>query len=199
MCVFLRAIVLSFLACILGTSCVKQAGPALRFEQPTLVKATLGAGDVIDLRVFGEEDLSGEYQVSPEGTLRLPLIGRIIVEGLSMNELAVKVTDLYNAKYLKNAQVSVFVKAYNSRRIYVLGQVRTAGPFDYDENMTVIAAIALAGGLGDSADASRTIVTRTVDNEKTRFKIDVNKIGRGRESDFMLRPGDIVFVPRSMF
>lgn len=163
------------------------------------LRAVLGPGDVIEVRVFNEPDLSGLHQVSAEGSIRLPLVGNLEVAGLSPEQLTERVAAAYNASFLKNAQINVYVKEFNSRKVYVLGQVQKPGPFRYEERMTVIAAIAQAGGTTRLADANRTIITREREGTQVRISAEVADIGRGQAADVELLPGDIVFVPETLF
>lgn len=168
-------------------------------KSPTMEKAVLGAGDVIEVRVFDEPDLSGKHQVSTEGTVGLPLVGNVPVAGLSPEDAADKIAKTYNQRHLRKAEVSVFVEEFNSRKVYVLGEVKTPGPFKYEENMTIIGAIARAGGTTPMAASNRTVVTREISGKQERMVVPVNSIGRGEEKDVLLKPGDIIFVPESLF
>lgn len=163
------------------------------------VRAVLGPGDVLDIRVFGEKELGGVHQVSFDGTVRLPLVGSIEVRGLSPDEAVDRIAAAYNAQYLHNAQVTVFVKAFNSRKVYVIGQVAKPGPYTYEEGMTLIAALARAGGASRLADPNRAVITREVDGETVRAKIRAGDISRGQAADIPVRPGDIIFIPESLF
>ncbi len=162
--------------------------------------AVLGPGDVVDVRVFNEPDLSGTHQISPNGTIRLPLVGVVRAAGCTADQLAVRIQQAYNERYLKDADVSLFVREHNSSKIYVLGQVARPGPYPFDGRMTVIDAVALAGGTTKLADADDTRVTRTgADGKQTVVIVRAGSIGQGKEPDVALQPGDIVFVPETPF
>ena len=161
--------------------------------------SVLGPSDLIEVRVFGEPELSGVYQVSAEGDVRLPLIGDIAVAGLSPEAAQAKIEDTYNEKYLRGAQVSLLVKAYNARRVHILGQVSKPGTYSYEPNLTVIGAIALAGGFTRLAVPSQTLITRGAGEEQTRITVDAGEIQRGHKPDVSLKPGDIIFIPESIF
>lgn len=182
---------------LIGATCSEPL-PAVKDPILPKTKAALGVGDVVEVRVFGEPDLSGLHQVSPEGSIRLPLIGRVSVVTLSADELAMMIESRYNEEYLQSAQVNIFVKEFNSRKIFVLGEVNRPGSIPFEENMTVIGAIAKAGGTTKIADSNRTILTREgSDGEKVRSAVPVSAIGRGQAPDVELAPGDIIFVPES--
>jgi polysaccharide export outer membrane protein len=163
------------------------------------VRPVIGPGDVMSVNIFGEPDLSGEHHVSTDGTIRLPLVGNLPVVGLTADEANDRVAAAYNAQFLKNAQVSIFIKAFNSRRVYVLGAVKKPGPVAYTDYMTVLAAVSMAGGPSRIADANRSMLTREQDGEKLRLRVPVADIGKGTAQDIELKPGDIIFVPESLF
>jgi polysaccharide export outer membrane protein len=160
----------------------------------------LGAGDVVEVRVFNEPDLSGTHQVSEGGSIRLPLVGTLRAAGLSPDELTTRIASAYNERFLKNAEVSLFVKERNSQKVFVLGQVAKPGAVAVSTGrMTVIEAIAAAGGTTKLADASRALLTREKDGKQVRVAVDVAAIGKGQAPDVELQPGDILFVPETLF
>jgi polysaccharide export outer membrane protein len=106
---------------------------------------------------------------------------------------------LKDQEYIKNPQVSVFVKEYRSKKVSVLGQVKKPGTFSYEEGMSVIEAISTAGGFTAMARENDTTVTRIIDGKKRRFHIPVKSIGEGQSANFVLQPGDIIFVPERVF
>ena len=162
-------------------------------------RTVLGPSDVVDVRVFDEKDLSGIHQINSDGTLRLPLIGVIKVTGLAPDEAAEKIAAEYASKYLRAPQVTIFVQQFNSRKIYLLGEVKSPGPYTYEENMTVIAAVAKAGGTTVYAAANKTIVTRNVNGKPEKYMARVGDMGRGDAGDLPVMPGDVIFVPQSLF
>lgn len=170
-----------------------------QIEEPRVQKAILGAGDIIDVRVFDEKDLSGLHQITTEGLIRLPLVGMIKVSGLDVDQAAALISVEYQKKYLKNPDISVFIQQSNSRKVYLLGEVKSPGPYTYEENMTVIAAISKAGGPTPQAAANRTLISRTQAGKQIRFTVKVSDMGQGETPDLPIFPGDIIFVPQSIF
>lgn len=168
---------------------------------PDLEKTeVLGVGDVVEVRIFGEADLSGTHQISEQGTIRLPLVGAILAAGISPDELSASIAAAYSAQYLKRAEVSLFVKERNSQKVFVLGQVGKPGPVAIaGRRITVIEAIAQAGGTSKLADASRVVLTREKDGKQLRVAVDVAAIGKGQAPDIEMQPGDILFVPETLF
>ncbi|MDJ0761773.1 MAG: polysaccharide biosynthesis/export family protein [Myxococcota bacterium] len=161
---------------------------------------TLGPDDVFDVRVYGEKDLSGTYRVASDGTIDYPLLGTVRVDGQTPGVVAKAIEKgLIEGGFLKRPQVSIFVKEYNSKKISVFGQVKQPGTFPYQDGMSIVEAISIAGGFTAMARTNDTTVTRVTDNKKIRFRVPVEEIGQGTEKNFVLRAGDIVFVPERIF
>lgn len=161
---------------------------------------TLGVGDVFTVRVYGEPDLSQDYRVDADGTIDFPLLGRVEVRGSGPSVIAHLLEDrLRHDGILVDPQVSIFVKEVNSRRVSVVGAVSQSGTFPLVTNMTVVQAISLAGGFSPLASRNDTVVTRREGERLRRYRIRVDDVTRGRAQDFVLRPGDIVFVPQRAF
>jgi len=163
------------------------------------VGTTLGVGDVFEVKVFGEPELSGVYRVSSDGVINFPLVGKVKAEGRSPTELSDALTARLKDGFLRNPQVSIFVKDYNSKKIFVFGEVQKPGTFGYDDDMTIIQAITNAGGFLKTAAKNKVSVTRIEDGVEKRVFLSVEEIGRGKEKNFFMKPGDIVFVPESLF
>jgi polysaccharide export outer membrane protein len=161
---------------------------------------SLGPGDVFEVRVFGEKDLTGKYQVGPDGSIRFPFLGALVVGGKEADEVARLISGgLREGKYLVDPQVSVFVEQTNSKRISVLGAVAKPGTFPIVPGMTLVQAVSGAGGFTNLASKDDTVVTRRVAGKLERYRIAVSEIARGHAEDFPLRSGDIVFVPERVF
>lgn len=169
--------------------------PAVQDHLPDA--GVIGPMDVLDIRVYDEPELSGEYRIDADGTVTFPFLGGVLLAGLTPNETAVLLADGLANGYIVDPVVSVFVKEVNSRRIFVLGQVKQPGSFPYRDGMTVVAAIALAGGVDDNGAANRTKVARHIDGQELRFTVQVEKIANGQQPDVVLMPSDIVYVPAS--
>lgn len=160
----------------------------------------IGAGDKINIQVYNEKELSGIYQVSPEGYITFPFIGEIKVDGLNIFTLATKISSKLKEGYLKEPNVTVLIEEFVSKRIFVLGQVKNAGSFPIRRRMSVIEAISLAGGFTNLADLSNVVVTRKGSNgREKRFVIDIKSIVNGAKENFYLDAGDIVFVGERFF
>lgn len=160
---------------------------------------TLGSGDLVEVRVFQEPDLSGPYRVSPEGTIDFPLCGKVMLAGRTSSQTADALTQCLANGFIRRPQVTVLVREYTSKKIFVFGEVQKPGTFPFDQDMSVIQAITLAGGFTKLAAKNNTNVTRIVEGREVKIRVPVEDIGIGREKNFELQPGDIVFVPESFF
>ena len=161
--------------------------------------ASLGSGDVFEVRVHGHKDLTGVHRIAPDGSIDFPHVGRIPVDGLQPTAIADVLRTKLMDGYLRNPSVTVFVKEYNSKKIFVLGQVKKPGMFNFEDNMNIVQAIALAGGFTGLARSNYAIVKRVQDGIERRIPIPVEKIITDKGSkNFVLQPGDIVFVPETV-
>ncbi len=180
-------------------SCRAPASSKLPAESP-LEDARLGPGDVFEIRVFGEEKLSGSFQVGPDGAIQFPFLGVLAVGGQESNQVASAVREgLIARDIIRDPHVSVLVKESNSRRISVLGAVSKPGTFPIIPGITVIQAVSNAGGFTPLASKDDTVVTRRVNGKLERYRVAVSQVSRGNQDDFRLSAGDIVFVPERVF
>ncbi len=176
-----------------STTAASTQDPAT-FDVAGAVQATaLGAGDVLGIRVYLHQDLDGEYTVAADGTLTFPLAGQVHVEGMDVAQVGALLRQRLGSGYIRDPQVIVALKALNSKKIFVLGQVKTPGRFTFGDNMTVVEAVTVAGGFGPMAERNYTIVTRG----SRRIPLPVERIMQGLAPNFPLQPGDIVYVPTS--
>ena len=185
--------------CLGGWACRHEVSTALPTEVPE-EETVLGPGDVFEIRVFGEKDLTGRYQVGADGNIRFPFLGTLNVSGLEPDQVAREISDrLKNGNFLVEPNVSVFVEQSNSKRVSVLGAVAKPGIFSIIPGMTVVQAVSNAGGFTPLASKDDTVVTRRVEGKLERYRISVSEVTRGNADDFPLRSGDIVFVPERVF
>jgi polysaccharide export outer membrane protein len=158
--------------------------------------------DTIDISVFNETDLSVQRRVSPQGYINYPMLGSVPVAGLTVGETETKLKDLLGRNYLVNPQVSVLVNHANSRRLVILGQVKSPGSYDIgDEGLTLVQAIARAGGFTDVAATDRVTVIRTENGAVTKRVVNVATIIKGADQskDLQLKPDDVISVPETIF
>jgi protein involved in polysaccharide export with SLBB domain len=198
----LRVLATAVVACALS-GCASQGGrTALVGEQGTtggLPASTLGPNDLFEVRVYQEPELSGMYQVGPQGDIMFPLCKQVVVSGLTANGAAERLRDCLSKGFLRNPQVTVLVKEFNSRKVFVFGEVQKPGTFAFEDGMSVVQALTLAGGFTKQAAQNSTSVTRHIKGQEVKMKVNVQDIALGKAANFTLEPGDIVYVPESMF
>ena len=156
----------------------------------------IGPRDVLEVTVFKVPELSKIVQVSERGTIYYPLAGEIVAGGRTPHDIEMDLTKGLGAKYLQNPSVIVLVKEYNSQRITVEGNVNKPGVFPMTGEMTLLQAIAQAGGFTTNADKT-VILFRMADGKRLAGKYDVPGIRAGDVEDPPLQPGDIVIVETS--
>ena len=107
----------------------------------------IGPGDLLELKVFEVKELDQTVRVSEDGSITLPLLGRVIVEGLTQEGVVQKLTELLQAKYVKNPQVTIFIKEYKNQQVAVIGAVEKAGSYELVGRKNLLQIISMAGGL----------------------------------------------------
>lgn len=186
--------------CSLFQQSVDPAYEALAEKSPDApTGGELGPGDKISVRVFGEDDLSGKFTVSKEGTINYPHVGRIAVEGLTCAGVEDEVKAGLQDGYLSEPDVSCSIEEYNSKRIYVLGQVKEPGSYPYKATLTIVEAFAQAGGATNRAAPNNTKLTREVDGKEVQVRVPMQEVVEGRRKNIRLLPGDVVYVPESAY
>jgi polysaccharide export outer membrane protein len=166
--------------------------------RPPAVDATLGAGDLFDVRVFGEAELTGTYRVGTDGTIDYPLVGRVSVAGKLPSELTTELREKLRA-FVHAPQVSILVREMNSKRFIVYGQVQKPGAFPYSGSMTIVQAISLAGGFTAMAARERVVISRVEHDRQQVIQVNVREIADGRAPYSCIAPGDEVYVPERLF
>src|SRR3989338_4704511 len=147
----------------------------------------LGSGDRLRVIVFGEPDLSGEFDVGGSGVVALPLIGQVRAKGLTLSAFEDAVETKLRDGYLTSPRVSVEVMNY--RHFYIYGEVSSPGQYPYTSSMTVLNAVAVAGGYTYRANQDKVYITR----------------GEGDEVEYpasqavRVLPGDVLRVPERFF
>lgn len=156
---------------------------------PELSSYKLAAGDVITVRVLGEDDLRREkVRLSDAGTMSFPVLGEINVRGMTVGALEDYITKSLKGRYLLNPQVTVSVDEY--RNFYVNGMVEKPGGYPFSPGLTVRKAITLAGGFKERASREKINIIRDDDPKQIPRKVDLNTT---------VLPGDIVTIEESFF
>ena len=116
---------------------------------------------------------------SSEGTLDFPFCGRIQAAGLRSTTLADRLTACLKGSYLEHPQVTVFLKEYNSKKIFVFGEVQKPGTFPFDDHMSIVQALTMAEGFNKLAAKNSVIVARVADGQEQKIKVPVENVGKG--------------------
>lgn len=171
-------------------------------SKPTETPATtdpayvIGPEDVLNINVWKETDMTRVVPVRPDGKISLPLINDVQAAGLTPLQLASSLTDKLR-KFLTDPQVTVIVTAINSQRVFVVGEVLKAGAFPLLPGMTVLQALANAGGFTTFANVKKIHVMRVVNGKHTDLAFNYREVIKGDKPDqnIKLEPGDTVVVP----
>ncbi|MDQ0348992.1 polysaccharide biosynthesis/export family protein [Ancylobacter vacuolatus] len=156
----------------------------------------VGPLDVLDIKVFKVEDLSKTVQVSESGNFTFPLVGDVQASGRTVSEIEKDLATKLGGNYLRNPQVTVLVKEYNSHRITVDGAVNKPGVFPMQGPMSLLQSVAMAGGMQEVADGT-ILVFRRIEGKTAVAKFSVSDLRSQKASDPDLQAGDIVTVPSS--
>ena len=165
------------------SACSSTASRLPNLPADTATPYLLGAGDMLQIVVFGEPDLSGSVRISDTGMVAMPLIGAIPAQGLTIGQLHQQLVKRLDANAIKSPNVTVTISEY--RPFFILGEVKNPGSYAYVPNMTVLTAVAIAGGFTYRASQDEISVTRQFN-------------GKPRESravrEARVQPGDTVYV-----
>lgn len=157
----------------------------------------IGPLDVLDISVFKVPDLNKEMQVAEDGTINYPLIGDVPTAGKTPHELEQELTKRLGAKYLKNPQVTVMVKEFNSQRVTVSGAVKASGVYAIKGNTSLMQVIAMAGDVNMDTDSGNIVVFRMTEGQRMAARFDIDDIRSGKAADPQIEPGDVVVVDSS--
>jgi len=170
---------------------------------PDANRYRLRHGDVVAVEVYDEADLSRSFEVSDDGTISHPLLGRVPVVGKTAGEVEEELHRLLAADYLVNPRVSVSITSSSDRPIMIFGEVRNPGAYDVPagRRVTLLQIIARAGGFTDIAAQDKVRIVRLVDGKEQSTRVRVSDLFRGRHgvTDVDLRAGDVITVPETLF
>jgi protein involved in polysaccharide export with SLBB domain len=164
----------------------------------------LGFGDVIEVKFFHNPRFNEIITVRPDGRISMERIGEIFVTGMTALQLDKLITDKYSI-FVQEPEVTVFVREFAGYQVYVLGQVNSPGGYTIQRDMTMLQAVAMAGGAMDGAKMqSVMLLRRGEDGEVKAFKVDLKNPVNGSEGkviedDLYVQALDIVYVPKTFF
>jgi len=193
------------LACLFAVLCAAACGNPPPSQYPTqeyhVEDTTLGPGDLFEVRVFNEAEMSSDYHVSSQGTIQFPHIGMVAVTGKTPEQVEEEIRKRLADGYLVKPQVSILVKEINSRKVSVFGQVRKPGTLSFRDGMTIVEAVSQAGGFTGMAKKNGVTVTRKDPSSggEQKYTVPVESIGKGAAANFYVRPGDVIFVPERWY
>lgn len=195
---------LVWLCILLPLGATEATNPATAPSAPAApVDYVLRPADILQVKIYKEEDLTREVSVSQEYTVSLPLIGNVSVKNRSVRQIEEMIRQLYERDFLVNPQVTLIVLKYAERAVNVIGSVNSpqAVPFPPERGLTLLEAVARAGGFSRLADRSKVKIIRT--DEKgvsTTFTINADKLMESRSVNlWALQVDDVIQVEERIF
>lgn len=204
----MRKAVLVALIALMSASVLAQSDASEKSKSPIATSASatqgtpndasyqIGPEDVINIAVWKEPDFSSNAPVRPDGKISIALLGDIQAAGKTPVQLASELTGILK-KYIAEPRVTVTVTTINIRRVFLMGEVGRPGPVVITPSMTVLQAIAAAGGPTTFANAKKTYVLRTENGKQTKIPFNYKEAIKGNvpEQNIVLRPGDTIVIP----
>ena len=172
------------------------AAPVVPAGVPTPPDYVIGPDDVLSIVVWRDKDMSADVAVRPDGKISLPLINEVQAAGLTPEQLRLGLTEAAN-KFVEDPAVSVVVKAINSRKVFITGQVAKPGPYPLSGPTTVLQMIATAGGVSEYSKSEKIVVMRSENGKTVSLKFNYKDVTEGKklQQNIDLKPGDTIIVP----
>ncbi|MEO7189527.1 MAG: polysaccharide biosynthesis/export family protein [Vicinamibacterales bacterium] len=165
----------------------------------------VGTQDVLTLAVWDQPEMSGKYTVGSDGTIALPLLGRVKVMGLSVRDAENELKRRLGDGFLKNPQLTVSIEQSRTQKVYILGEVRSPNAYPYTSSMTIVEALAQAGSTTEEA-SQEALVVRPREGPATGpnaaadpelFHVDLKKLAAGDfKENVPLRGGDTIIISK---
>ncbi len=157
----------------------------------------IGRQDLLEIRVFGVDELSQTVRVAEDGSFTMPLLGRLLVAGKTKGEVESLIEELLAESYVRDPQVTVFIKEYESTKVAVSGAVRSPGSYEMLGRKTLLEMLSTAGGLGDEPGREIFIFRRSEDGTSRRIGVDLERLVYHADPALNVEviAGDIVYVP----
>ncbi len=165
----------------------------------------LKAGDKISLTVFPTDEFikGGEMEISPEGNVTIPVVGKVLIAGKSVIEAQETIVDILQEDYFIDPEAVIEVLDYEDLKVVILGQVRKPGNYSFPpgaNQLTLLQCISLAGGFSDIANIKKIKIMRKNESGKAeKISANANDIIEGKKQDIILKPDDVIHVPESFF
>lgn len=156
----------------------------------------LGVGDIISITVFGEPELSGDYELNEKGEIKFPLLNEVLLLGLTIQEASKKIEDLLKVSYFQNPQVSITVKEYKSYWVNVIGEVKITGKKYLKQRSTVLDVISECGGMTQEAGDRITVQRKKNDKESNIIQLTLKDLTEPKSDyyNFKVESGDTIIV-----
>lgn len=196
----LLASALIFAGSVTGVQAQDPAGAARadRTQSGQIMEYRIGPSDVLTIHVRGHDGLSQSLTVRPDGRLSFGLVGDVLAAGMTPTELQ-KAMEAALKEYINilPGEVTVIVDSVHSYKVSVLGEVREPGRFEYQMRVSVLDALAQAGGLTEFADSSEIVIFRTYGGKQEKLEFDYDRLVKaaGTAAWVPVLPGDIILVP----
>ncbi len=160
---------------------------------------SIGTDDVLQIKIYGYDDLTTSTRVSENGRIVFPLIGEIEVAGQTEFEAARKIAQLLaKGGFVQDANVTVTVFEYKNQQVSVLGQVKSSGIYILKSRNTLIDVIAMAGGISELGD-NRAIITRNINGKAVKQEVDLRTALESPEHSqtIFIEKGDVIYIPKA--
>ncbi len=156
----------------------------------------IGREDILDVAVWRDADLSRTLPVRPDGFISMPMVGEIRAEGRTPTELSEAIREALKP-YVQEPRVTVIVREVNSSRVFITGEVSHPGAYPLRGRVSIVQAIALAGGFTDFADRDGIVVLRRAGSEGNYIPVSYTELvdAPDKHEPLILRPGDTIIVP----
>jgi len=156
----------------------------------------IAPGDVLDIQVWQEPNVSKAVPVRPDGKISLPLLEDVQAAGLTATALTTDLTERLK-KFISDPQVTVIVSQVNSQRIYITGEVNRGGTYPLEPGMTVLQGLASAGGFTAFANVKKIYVLRAENGKQIKYPFNYKEAIKGKDAaqNILLQPGDTIVVP----
>jgi polysaccharide export outer membrane protein len=156
----------------------------------------IGPEDVLTIFFWRDKEMSGDVVVRPDGKISLPLLNDVQAAGYSPEQLRAELMKSA-ARFVEDPNATVVVKAINSRKVFITGNVAKQGYYPLTSDMNVLQLIAVSGGLAEYADAKNIRIIRTENGKPRYYKFSYKDVleGKNPAQNILLKPGDTVIVP----
>jgi polysaccharide export outer membrane protein len=174
------------------------AAAPVKSAPPSAKDYRIGPEDLIEVQVFGVDQLTRTVRVNSRGNISLPLIGTVHVGGLTGSEAEATIVTKLAESYLQDPQVSLFIKEYTSQRVVVEGAVNKPGVYPLRGSTSLLQTLAMAGGQGSLSEMKEVMLFRTdAEGRREAYTYDVDRIRSGELDDPVVVSEDLIVVKRN--